>query len=681
MESSLTIGLLGQPNTGKSTLFNRLTGARQHVGNWPGKTVEQKSGEFRADNLTYHLVDLPGTYSLAANSEEELITRDFIFSGPSDLIVVMIDASQIERSMYLLADYAGINLPVVAVLNMMDVAWQNGKKIDCPQIAAKLKIPVVPMVATKKGGTAELMDSLKTAAFAQGVVAPQAMLQEYRTVFGAAFDALLDALPEGGVGNYSAMWLAIKLLEGDRQIIKLVRDTVDSEQWVQIEALIRQNPDGALRAAGCKYEWIKRIIAGNVDETEQVKRAGGKFDKIATHPFFGKPLAILMMILGFAVSMAMAVPFMGLIFGLIPPLTRGTAEILANLGTASFLVSLITEAAIPGTLMTLFMVIYVTGVTLVFGFMEDVGYMARVAYVFDGAMSKIGLHGKAAMPFMMSFGCNIAGITGTRVIDSWQQRLVTLAASWVIPCLAMWGVIGLVGSIFFGQNAIWIIIALFIAAVAHIRLTAWFFGKILLKDYEANGLIMELPPYHKPNWKTIFTYVWTRLKTVFSKSFKVIVGVSVLVWLLSYSNDGQIEHSLIYPIGKFIEPFGALFGLDWRLFMAFLFSIMGKEAALGVISMLYGVGGGISSFAGNMIQGAFQGDKAGLTTVMLDTVSKPAALAFMFAFFFNVPCMAAIASARIETHSLAWTLKILSYYIIVALLIGGIAYRVGMLIF
>lgn len=286
MESPLTIGLLGQPNTGKSTLFNRLTGARQHVGNWPGKTVEQKSGEFRADNLTYHLVDLPGTYSLAANSEEELITRDFIFSGPSDLIVVMIDASQIERSMYLLADYAGINLPVVAVLNMMDVAWQNGKKIDCPQIAARLKIPVVSMVATKKGGTAELMDSLKTAAFAQGVVAPQAMLQEYRTVFRAAFDALLDALPEGGIGNYSAMWLAIKLLEGDRQIIKLVRDTVDSEQWVQIEALIRQNPDGALRAAGCKYEWIKRIIAGNVDETEQVKRAGGELDKIATYPFF-----------------------------------------------------------------------------------------------------------------------------------------------------------------------------------------------------------------------------------------------------------------------------------------------------------------------------------------------------------------------------------------------------------
>jgi ferrous iron transport protein B len=269
MESALsglkmTIGLLGQPNTGKSTLFNRLTGARQHVGNWPGKTVEQKSGEFRSNDITYHLVDLPGTYSLAANSEEELITRDFIFSGQSDAIVVVIDASQMERSLYLLADYAGINLPVVVVLNMMDVAHQNGKKIDCPQIAKKLKIPVVPMVATKKTGTAALLDGLKTAAVNQGVIVTQAMLKEYRTAFGATFDALLNLLPEGGIGNYSAMWLGGKLLEGDQQIMKLVRDTVDREQWVQIEALINQNSDGALRASNCKYEWVKRIIAGNV---------------------------------------------------------------------------------------------------------------------------------------------------------------------------------------------------------------------------------------------------------------------------------------------------------------------------------------------------------------------------------------------------------------------------------
>jgi ferrous iron transport protein B len=211
---------------------------------------------------------LPGTYSLAANSEEELITRDFIFSGKSDAIVVVIDASQMERSLYLLADYAGINLPVVVVLNMMDVALQKGKKIDYPQIAKRLKIPVVPMVATKKTGTAELLDGLKTAAVNQGVIETQAMLQEYRTAFEATFDALLNLLPEGGIGNYSAMWLGGKLLEGDRQIMKLVWDTVDGEQWVQIEALINQNPDGSLRAANCKYEWVKRIIAGNVDEAK-----------------------------------------------------------------------------------------------------------------------------------------------------------------------------------------------------------------------------------------------------------------------------------------------------------------------------------------------------------------------------------------------------------------------------
>jgi ferrous iron transport protein B len=678
----VTIGLLGQPNTGKSTLFNSLTGSRQHVGNWPGKTVEQKSGLSQRGRYVYQVVDLPGAYSLTANSEEELVTREFIASGTARVILILIDASQLERSMYLLADYAGINLPAVAVFNMTDVATQNGKQINYETIEAKLGIPVIPMVATRKGAGSELLTRLERAVSNEGIIETNVIERKYREAFGITFDTILNNLPEGGIGNFSALWIAVKLLEGDPRIGQLVHATVTDAQWRAIQGAVAAHPDGALAAAGCKYEWISSITDGAARQAPpDQKRNKRWFDRIAIHPLWGRPLALFLMILGFAVSMVIAAPLMGLTFGLMPLLCRGTAQVLAAANAPPFLISLLTEAAIPGAFMTLFMVIYVSGVTLVFGLMEDIGYLARVAYVFDGVMGKIGLHGKAAMPFMMSLGCNIAGVTGTRVIDTWRQRFLTIATSWVVPCTAMWGVIGLVANLFFGKNAVWVIIVLFGFAVLHIKLTAWFFGKVLLKEAEPVGMIMELPPYHKPNWKTIFGYVWGRMKIVCAKSFKVIVGVSVLVWVLSYSRDGKIEHSLIYPAGKFLEPFGALFGLDWRLFAAFLFSIMGKEAALGVISMLFGIGGGISSFAGNMVQGAFQGDQAGLATAMTTLVSPAAALAFLFAFFFNVPCMAAIASARVETISWKWTAALVGYYIGMALLIGGVAYRLGALIF
>ncbi|TCO73118.1 ferrous iron transport protein B [Marinisporobacter balticus] len=675
------IGLAGQPNTGKSTLFNRLTGARQHVGNWPGKTVEQKSGIFHFNHKKYSLVDLPGTYSLTANSAEELIARDFIISDKVDMIITMVDTSQLERSMYLLSEMVGMNVPVIAVLNMIDIAKEQGKLINIEKLQEKLGIPIVPMVAAKGEGVENLLGKIKTIEENQKILHTDVLFKIYEDVFKEELNDLIKILPDEGIGNCSSNWISARLLENDRQIVEIVKENVTKEQWEVIHHIIKRNIDGPLKAANCRYAWIESVLDGVLTKKEgyALKRIG--FDKLSTHRIFGKPIAILMMLAGFIASMAIAMPFMIGIGSILPLICLNLRNILLNKTGSYWIASLVTEAVIPSVSMALLMGIFIAGVVFVFGFMEDIGYMARVAYVFDATMSKIGLHGKSIMPFVTSFGCNMAGITGSRVIDSWKQRLLTITTSMVVPCASMWGVIGLVGSLFFGVNAIWVIVALLICSIFHVIFTSWIFRTKFIKEEEGTGLIMELPPYHKPNWKGIFLHVWSKMKDVMKKAFVVIVGVSVTIWALSYTSDGNIENSPIYAIGKTVEPVAALLGLDWRLFIALIVSIMSKEGALGVLSMLFGVGTGISSFSGIMISGAVEFDQSALSTVMLESISKASALAFMFAYYFNIPCMAAIVSVNAETHSLKWTIKIVSYYMVSALFIGGIVYRIGTIIF
>ena len=677
----VTVGLMGQPNTGKSTFFNGLTGSRQHVGNWPGKTVEQKTGYAEVDGTRVSIVDLPGAYSLSANSDEERITRDFICSGAADVIVALVDASQLERSLYLLADYAGIGLPLVVALNMTDVARAKGIRVDAAELSRRLGVPVFSTVATKKEGLSELLFKARGLGGLEAPLRVQPLLDKYRTCFGKDYDRLLEALPEMGLGRRGRAWLAAKLLEGDASVRDLARSALPEDARIVVDGILGAELDGALRSADCKYSWIAEILEGVVVREDAGAPRRKVFDRIATYPVFGKILSVVMILLGFGVSMALSMPFMVAIQGVLPIASTAAAGALAGIGAPSLFVSLVSEALVPSVLMAVVMAFFIFGVALVFGFMEDVGYMARVAYNFDSLMGGLGLHGKSVMSFVMSLGCNIGGITGSRVIDSWQQRLVTIAASWVMPCGAIWGVTMLVGSLFFQGQVLWVLLAIFALALVHMKITSIVFGRVLVKDMDRTGLIMELPPYHRPNWKTIFSYVWGRIKTVFTKAFVVIVGVSVVMWILSYSPGGDISRSVIYRIGKVIQPVGMIFGLDWRLFTAFIASAMGKEAALGVFAMLYNVGGGVTSFTGTMIGSALTYDSAALSSALLSSVPKASALAFMVAFFFNVPCMAAIAATRIELRSTKWTLAIVAYYIAMALILAGVAYRVGLLIF
>ena len=670
----VTIALLGQPNSGKSTLFNGLTGANQHVGNWPGKTVEKKEGEFSYKGIDYKIVDLPGAYGLSANSEEEVITREYIASGEADLIAVIVDASQLNRSLFMLSDYIGINIPVVLIMNMMDVAKSQGKTIDVKGFQKSLGIPVVSIVAADKKEYSNLYDFLEHTDRVK-ILNDESLDKKYESAIGEKYQALKEYISNDGIGVFSKSWIAQKLVEKDTKVIELVKGNVKAAKFQKIDTILKDLNNGNLLTGNCKFEWIDKLISANVIQEKRLFKRS-KFDCVATSKVCGKPMAIGIIILGLIGSMLIGGPLMGLFGFVIPKISALLAKGLLAVGVSNWLISLLCGAVMTAITFALQMASYVLGISLVFGFLEDVGYMARVSYVFDNTMSKLGLQGKAIMPFLLSFGCNIGGITGTRIIDSWGQRVMTIALSWVIPCGSTWGVIGLVTGTFFGKQAIFVILSLFAVAFLHLLITYRIFRKSLYEGNENFGMIMELPPYHKPHWKNLFSSVFNKMGNVLKRALSIIIIISIVFWILAYTPDGNIANSIIYKIGTFIEPVTKLFGLPWQLFMAFVASAMGKESALGVMASLF-----TSSGIWHAVEVKGTIDTAILSNNMLSVISKPEALAFSFAFFFNMPCLMALAATAQETHSKKWTIKIALYYIVSALIISSVAYHIGMLIY
>lgn len=667
------IALLGQPNSGKSTLFNGLTGLRQHVGNWPGKTVEQKEGYFTKDGVHYTVVDLPGTYSLSANSEEEVITRDYIAGKEADVVCILADASQLERSLFMLADFAGIKVPAVLILNMMDVAEDQGKTVDAVRLGQKLGIPVIPFSATDVKHYDALYQVLDTALREKEMLNTSGLEQQYADLEG--FSQLCRLMPAKGTGGYTPFWLAAKVIEGDAPVADQIRELLDDKNREEMDRALEKIQNGALLTGECKFAWIDELL-GDAVSGQKKTVSMGKFDRAATSKRWGKPMAVGIILLGLIAAFIPAAPFMG-IGSLIPSvlspvLTKG----LSAAGASPFLIGLVCDVGVNALYFAISMIGFVFGITLVFGFIEEVGYMARISYVFDNTMAKLGLQGKAIMPFLVSFGCTIGGAAGTRVIDSWGQRILTISLAWAVPCAATWAIVPVIASVFFGAAAPLVIIAIFAVAVLHIWITSKVFGRYLIKEEERSGLIMELPPYHKPKWGSLLRHVFGRTKDILFRALKVILLISLVFWLLSYSSDGDVANSVIYKIGTAIEPVTRFFGLSWQTFLAFVSSAVSKEAALGVLSSLYaGTGTIFASTVGNASQAANLGD------ILVANINSAEALAFIFAVTFNIPCIVAVASTYQETHSAKWTVRIAVYYVVMALLLSFLAYHIGMLIF
>ncbi len=670
MSTGATIALLGQPNSGKSTLFNALTGLRQHVGNWPGKTVEKKEGSFSYGGKEYRVADLPGSYSLSANSDEEVITRDFIASGEADVVCILADSAQLQRSLFMLADYAGINVPCFLLLNMADIAEDQGKKIDAKAIEEKLGIPVVPFSATDIKSYDSFYKTLEKALSKNSKINVSDLAAQYESIKG--YQDICELIPENAIEGYSPMWLAVKVLEKDEVVIAKLKNTLDTYTFSRIEEAA-VNTSGAVATGGCKFRWIDELLGETASAKDNTVKLSG-LDRIYINKFWGKAAVILTVLLGLIASFIPALPLMGVgevVLALKAPVMNG----LSSIGCPEFIILIIGDVIIQSFSYIFKMLGFVFGVTLVFGLLEEVGVMARISYVFDNTMGKLGLQGKSVMPFLVSFGCTMGGAAGARVIDNWGQKVLTIALAWAVPCGAAWATIPMLAAIFFGPGAVGVIVAILLTMLVHMWITAKVFGGQLVKKEDRYGMIMELPPYHKPKWGALFRYVLGRTKETFVRVTKVILLVCGIFWLLSYSPSGN--GGILYSIGVAIEPVTKFFGLPWQLFLSYVASAVGKEGAVGVISALYSGGSYGTAFTQAMSGGA---DTSNLSSLLLANVTKPEALAFIFAMTFNMPCVVALAATFQETHSAKWTARIVIYYTVVSLILAFIAYHIGMLI-
>lgn len=668
--STATIALLGQPNSGKSTLFNALTGMRQHVGNWPGKTVEKKEGNFNHNGTEYMVADLPGSYSLSANSDEEVITRDYIASGDADVVCILADSSQLQRSLFMLADYAGIDVPCFLLLNMSDVAKDQGKTIDAGAIEKKLGIPVIPFSATDTKSYDVFYKALGRAIADKTKLNVDSLKKQYESIKG--YQEICDLIPENALPGYSPMWIAVKALEGDKVVIAKLKAAIDADSFKKIEE-IRKSAQGAVATGGCKFAWIDDVLDKAVRSQEK-KVTLSKLDRIYTSKTWGKPAVILTVLLGLIASFIPALPLMG-VGSAVLAIKEPIMNALNSIGCPEFIILVVGDVIIQSFSYIFKMLGFVFGVTLVFGLLEEAGVMARISYVFDNTMGKLGLQGKSVMPFLVSFGCTMGGAAGARVIDNWGQKVLTIALAWAVPCGAAWATIPMLASIFFGPGAVGVIVAILFTMLIHMWITAKVFGGKLVKVEDRYGMIMELPPYHKPKWGSLFRYVFARTKETFIRVTKVILLVCGVFWLLSYSPSG--EGGVLYKIGVAIEPVTRFFGMPWQLFLSYVASAVGKEGAIGVISALYNGGSFGEAFTASM-NGAAKA--ANFNEMMLANVTRPEALAFIFAMTFNMPCVVALAATYQETHSAKWTARIVLYYTVVSLILAFIAYHIGMLI-
>lgn len=669
-DGKYVIALLGQPNSGKSTIFNALTGLRQHVGNWPGKTVEKKEGSFVRNGKEYLVADLPGTYSLSANSDEEIITRDYIASGKADVVCILADSSQLERSLYMLSDYAGIDVPCFLVLNLADVAADQGKKINAGALGQKLSIPVVLLSATDSKNYSAFYDALDEALGSHTTLNADALMNEYEKIEG--FDDLEALIPDGVMNGYSSLWLAAKAIEGDRVVCAKIKDALDGRDRAEYLNMIDKFSKGALKTGESKFKWIDYLLDGVVNKVE-TKPVFGKFDKAITSRRWGKLIVILVVIGGLIGSFIPALPLMGVGMG-ISAAGAAISSAMTEAGCPGLLTGIVCNVLIQSLAFIVQMLGFVFGVTLVFGMLEEIGVMARISYVFDNTMGKLGLQGKSVMPFLVSFGCTMGGAAGARVIDNWGQKVLTIALAWAVPCGAAWSIIPMLSTMFFGPGAVLVIIVVLLVMLLHMWVTAKIFGRKLVPESERYGMIMELPPYHKPKWGALFRYVLGRTKDTFFRVVKVVIPICAVFWLLSYSS-GSVEDSILYRIGTAIEPVTKVFGLNWQLFMAFIASSVGKEGAVGVLSALYSGSG--------TVFGAVTGANAAvdnLNQLLLSNIAKPEALAFIMAVTFNVPCIVAVAATYQETHSAKWTATIAAYYTLGALILAFAAYHIGLLI-
>jgi len=546
MTSTITVALAGNPNCGKTTIFNNLTGARQHVGNYPGVTVEKKEGTCTRGDVEFEIVDLPGTYSLTAYSVEEVVARDFITDDKPDVVVHIVDASNLERNLYLAVQIMELGAPLVLAFNMSDVTQARGEQFDLPQLARLFGAPIVETVGHKNKGMTALLDAV--VAVAEGTTEHDTRIH---VAYGKEIEEELDNIqrlieseaPLGG--KYDARWLAVKLLEHDEDMHDRVTSpnitTQVEKSTAHLERILGEHPETAI--PGRRYGFISGACQETVRSTVELRHTtSDRIDAVLTNRILGLPIFLAMMYLVFYLTFTVGGPPMDWIeagFGWLSNIISG----MWPEGSESALRSLLVDGIIGGVGGVVIFLPNIMMLFLAIAFLEDSGYMARAAFIMDRLMHKIGLHGKSFIPMLTGFGCSVPAIMATRTLENERDRITTMLVVPLMSCGARLPIYALLIPAFFPSAwhapMLWII---YVTGIALAILSAKLLRATLLKGPSV-PFVMELPPYRIPTAKGIFIHMWDRSWLYLKKAGTIILGVSILLWVMtSYPKKAVFDH-------------------------------------------------------------------------------------------------------------------------------------------
>ncbi|MCS6843030.1 MAG: ferrous iron transport protein B [Caldilineales bacterium] len=705
------VALVGNPNAGKSTLFNAFTGARQHVGNWPGKTVDVKTGTVRWDGRPVTLVDLPGAYSLSAHSLEEVIARDFILEERPDVAIVVVDATNLERNLYLVVQVMELGVPVAIALNMMDQAEAEGTVIDVARLSQLLGVPVVPTVGTRRQGLADLLHKALTEARPQPRPVDYGLEAEREL---ARLEPQVAALAPLG----SPRHLALKLLEGDKEAMRALGDSSAADALRREAAAAAERirsvygDDAVLLIADRRYGYVHGLAHQVVRRSRGQQRSlTDRIDDVVASRLLGLPIFFGLMALVFKLTADASAPFVDWVDVLFNDvLARWAAAGLTGLAAPSWIISLAVDGVLAGvggvlTFLPVLLVLYFCLAVL-----EDSGYMARAAFVMDRAMHALGLHGKSFIPLIVGFGCNVPGILATRTLEHRRDRILTGLLVPLMSCAARLPVYVIFAAAFFPRHTTAVIFSLYLLGIALAVVSGLVFQRTLFAHQRESLFVLELPPYRLPTLRGLLTHMWRHSQEFVVKAGTVILAASIIVWaLLNLPVGARPEESLFGrgagAVAPAFEPLG--FG-NWEATGALTTGLVAKEVVVSTMSVIY-VGGeragepepvdiagdvrrvvlGLGQAtldAAKVVLSLFPGvNLLGDQPVEADTALGQAlqrhftplsAAAFLVFVLLYAPCVATLAALRAEFGG-RWAAFSFFYLLALAWLAGFVTYQVG----
>ena len=677
MMQDRTIAFIGNPNCGKTTLFNAYTGANLKVANWPGVTVERVEGEIHFHNCNLRLVDLPGIYSLTSYTLEEQVSRRFMISDEVDVIIDVVDASALERSLYLTLQLLELGKPVVVALNMMDLIEKRGLEIDRHRLSELLGAPVIPVSGRKRTGLQVLMH---TATHHKKSAKPQVVTHDphsgvqavkhrkYVMVYSRAIEEKIEQLAEALKDQYPEVrnrrWYAIKLLEQDQEVA--AQCSISSPDII--------DPSCETDIINEMYDFIEKVINEVLLHKAEKEAATDRVDRILTDRWLGLPIFLCVMAGIFFITFSLG-DWLKSFFDLgLDVISSSTTQLLGALHVADMVISLVVDGVIAGVggILTFLPNIFVLFLAL--ALLEDSGYMARIAYIMDGIMGRLGLSGRAFLPMVLGFGCSVPAIMASRMLENNWDRYKIMLITPFMSCSARLPIYVLFASIFFQEYKMLVAYSMYVVGIV-VALLAALLLQLSGQKREIHALLIELPEYKVPSPRTVFIYVWEKLKDYMTKAGTTIFVASIMMWLmLNFGPEGyttEMAGSFGALVGKWLVPFFAPIGLGfWQIAVSLIAGISAKEVVVSSIAVLFGIAN-VNSPSGMQELGIMLGS--------LDFGALNAYCLMIFCLLY-VPCVATLATIHKESRSWKWTGLTVLFQIATAWAATFLVYQIGLLL-